>query len=142
MSPLARALAILAAFIVFLLLLATFVPQVEAAEPRVQTSTILRVQPGVHRTTFHNGDPIRLCYGTRTTSAYDAPVAISVDVKQAVAGSPWETIGVAQIAANNTRCFTGQVNARGKDLILRARTLTGPDHDWSVSSVLRLEIAS
>lgn len=106
----------------------------------VETTTVVRVQPANH--TFHNGDPIRVCYGTFTETVFTDPVHLSIQLRPARPDTDWKVVGVAKQHANKIRCSIGQITVafEGGDLLLRVVTLRGKTNDWSVSRLIRLEV--
>lgn len=110
------------------------------ASDLVATTTTLKVRPG-QDAVFRSGDPIKICYGATTAVVVDAPVYIRIEMRDARAGAKWREVGTAKQQANKTRCFTGEVQTNGVDILLRAITLRGEQVDWSVSKLRRLDVA-
>jgi hypothetical protein len=118
-------------------------PSAQASESRAATTTTFTVQPGAKRTVFHDGDPIRLCFSTLTKQTQAKPVVISIDQRQGVEDAKWESAQLWRAYPNRPTCWTTGVTVDGPedpDLLLRARTITGPDVNWSVSPVRRLDL--
>lgn len=115
------------------------------ADARVASSSLLQVLPGAERSTFHDGDPIRLCYGSRSQHVSDASVMLVIEQRQVREGAHWRLVVQQRVQLNSTHCWTTQVRVNGEhdpDLQLRTRTVRSPLVERSTSRVVTIGFAS